>query len=183
MRTEGFCKKIVALALAIGLSARSPAGIRATHFRRFCLRASPVRSNLFLWVLSRTIHWPSQPFAFPRQNRVTRSSVISVERPSRRAWLALSIVQHGAAAFDAYSTRDAISHGAVENDPLMRPFAHSPAMYAANQVGPLVLDLVARRMQRSDNSFLRRMWWVPQSAAAADFIFCGVHNLHVANQP
>jgi hypothetical protein len=104
--------------------------------------------------------------------------VISAERPSRKSWLALSIVQHAAAGFDAYSTRDA-----VEEDPLMRPFAGSPAMYAANQAGPLILDLVARRMQRGNNKFLRHIWWVPQSAAAADFVFCGVHNLHVANQP
>src|SRR5579863_4934713 len=33
--------------------------------------------------------------------------------PSRRAWLTLSLVQHGAAAFDAYSTRGAVSRGAV----------------------------------------------------------------------
>jgi hypothetical protein len=123
-----------------------------------------------------SIHVPE--FEPTKQNRF-----IAVERPSRRSWLALAAVEHGAAAFDAYSTRDAISHGAVEDDPLMRPFAHSPAIYAASQVGPLVLDYVARRMQRSNNSFARHMWWLPQSAAAAEFIFCGVHNLHVANQP
>jgi hypothetical protein len=182
MRTEGLRKKIAVFALAMGFSAlfqpafgqRIPAllatsesgGIQPVSFDSLpqqALSLSAIRVS------------PLEP--------VKQSPVISVERPSRRAWLALSIVQHGAAAFDAYSTRDAISHGAVEADPLMRPFAHSPAMYAANQVGPLFLDYVARRMQRSDNHFLRRMWWLPQSAAAADFIFCGVHNLRVANQP
>jgi len=100
--------------------------------------------------------------------------------PSRKAWLILSAVQHGAAGFDAYSTRVAISRGAVEMDPLMRPFAHSSAMYFANQIGPLGLDFVARKMQRSPNSFLRHTWWMPQAIASADFVYCGFHNMGVA---
>lgn len=108
-------------------------------------------------------------------------SVVVPERyPSRRAWIALSFVQHGAATFDAYSTRQAISHSAVEDDPMMRPFAHSPAMYAAMQVGPVMLDVLARHMQRSDNNFLRHIWWLPQSVSTAGFVISGVHNLHVA---
>jgi hypothetical protein len=182
MRTEGSHKKVIALALLLGFSgaarpafAQRIATLLATSesggLQPSSLSAEP-KDSLSL-----------STFRFSPLEPVRPSPVISVERPSRRAWLALSLVQHGAAAFDAYSTRDAISHGAVESDPLMRPFAHSSAMYAANQVGPVFLDYVARRMQRSDNSFLRRIWWLPQSAAAADFIFCGVHNLHVAGQP
>ena len=57
----------------------------------------------------------------------------AMSMPSRNAWIALSIVQHGAAAFDAYSTRQAVGHGAVEDDPLMRPFASSPAIYVATK--------------------------------------------------
>lgn len=109
---------------------------------------------------------------------------IGVERlPSRRQWLALSIAQHGAAVFDAYSTRQAIAAGATEQNPLLRPFATSPAIYAATQVGPLVLDYAARRMQLSSHGFVRRMWWVPQSTGAAISICAGVHNMRVANQP
>ena len=182
MRTEGFRKRIVMLALAIGVSAAfqpvsaqrftaSPPASASGGIQPVSVASEPQNSQSLSTIRV-------TPLEQAKQDRVT-----SVERPSRKSWLALSIVQHGAAAFDAYSTRDAISHGAVEEDPLMRPFAGSPAMYAANQVGPLILDLVARRMQRSNNSFLRRMWWLPQSAAAADFVFCGVHNLHVANQP
>jgi hypothetical protein len=124
-----------------------------------------------------TIHIPDlEPM---KQNRF-----VSAEKlPSRRSWVALSAVVSGAAAFDAYSTRDAISHGAVEDDPLMRPFVHTNAIYAASQVSPMILDFVARRMQRSSNGFVRHIWWVPQSAATAEYIFCGVHNLHVAGQP
>ena len=97
-----------------------------------------------------------------------------------RSWLALSLVQHGAAAFDAYSTRQAVSRGAKEDDPMLRPFAHSGAIYAAIQAGPVALDFIARRMQHSENSVVRRMWWVPQTVSTATYIFAGVHNLNVA---
>jgi hypothetical protein len=109
---------------------------------------------------------------------------ISVESlPSRRQWIALLIAQHAAAAFDAYTTRDAISRGAVEQDPLMRPFANSSGIYAAIQACPVALDFAARHMQRSDNSFIRRTWWVPQSISTGMFLFSGAHNLRVANRP
>jgi hypothetical protein len=109
--------------------------------------------------------------------------LISAESlPSRRNWVALSIAQHAAAAFDAYTTRDAISHGAVEQDPLMRPFANSSAIYAAIQVCPVALDFAARRMQRSQSNLLRRTWWLPQSVSTGLYLFSGAHNLRVANQ-
>ncbi len=103
--------------------------------------------------------------------------------PARREWLALAVAEHGAAAFDAYTTRQAISRGAVEEDPTMRPFAHSPAIYAAIQVGPVLFDLLARHMQRSHYDFERRTWWLPQSASTGVSIFSGVHNLSVAGHP
>ena len=99
------------------------------------------------------------------------------------AWLALSLVQHGAATFDAYSTRQAISRDAVELDPMMRPFAQSPGLYAAIQVGPVLLDFVSRKMQRSQNNFVRRMWWLPQSLSTAGFLYSGVHNFEVKGHP
>ena len=99
--------------------------------------------------------------------------------PARRNWLMLSVVEHSAATFDAYSTRQAVSRGALEQDPLMRPFAHSPAIYAAIQVGPVLFDLLARHMQRSDYNFERRTWWVPQTASTGIAIFAGVHNLTI----
>jgi len=107
--------------------------------------------------------------------------IILPETHPRRAWLVLSIAEHSAATFDAYSTRAAVSKGASESDPLMRPFAHSPAIYGAIQVCPLVLDFAARRMERSRNNFLRHTWWVPQTAATGVFLFSGAHNLNVAN--
>lgn len=111
-------------------------------------------------------------------------NVRSVEGvPSRRKWLALAAAEHGAAAFDGYSTRQAIGRGAVEADPVMRPFADSPSIYAAIQVAPLALDYAARRLQRSQNPLLRRVWWLPQSGGTAMYLFSGVHNLGVAARP
>lgn len=105
------------------------------------------------------------------------------EAPSRRKWLALGMAVHGAAAFDAYTTRQAIGRGAVEADPMMRPFATSPSIYAAIQIAPLALDYAARRMQRSENPIIRKMWWLPQSGGTAMYLFSGTHNLGVVGRP
>jgi hypothetical protein len=122
-----------------------------------------------------TIHIPDPNPA--RENRIERA----IETPSRREWLFLAVVEHGAAAFDAYSTRQAVGHGAIEQDPLMRPFAGSAAIYAATQVGPLLFDVLARHMQHSEYPLVRRVWWLPQSLSAGVSIFSGVHNLNVAS--
>jgi hypothetical protein len=124
-----------------------------------------------------TIHVPELPPAKPVK-------FVDVEAvPSRRTWLLLSVAQHSAAAFDAYSTRVAISHGAVERNPFIRPFSDSPAIYAAIQLTPVALDFIARRMQRSRNGLLRRTWWLPQTVSTGVFLFAGAHNLNVANRP
>ena len=112
-----------------------------------------------------------------KENAIERA----VNSPSRRQWIALAIIEHGAAGFDAYSTRQAVGHGAVEQDPLMRPFAGSPAIYVATQVGPVLFDLLARHMQHSEYPLVRRVWWLPQTLSAGVSIFSGVHNLHVAS--
>jgi hypothetical protein len=114
----------------------------------------------------------------PSRERLVKAAI---DEHSTRAWLALAFAEHGAAAFDAYSTRISVGHGNVEEDPLMKPFAHSAAIYAATQVTPFVMDFVARRMQRSENPFLRRVWWMPQSMEMGLSIFAGVHNLRIAN--
>jgi hypothetical protein len=108
--------------------------------------------------------------------------VIPAETHPRRSWILLSIAQHSAATFDAYSTRAAEGNGATEADPFMRPFAKSPAIYAAIQVGPVILDYAAHRMQRSENSFIRRNWWIPQTASTGMYLFSGIHNMQNANR-
>jgi hypothetical protein len=93
-------------------------------------------------------------------------------------WLALMIAEHSAATYDAWSTRRAISTGhAYEADPLMRPFANSGALYGAIQVAPFVIDYFSHRMSHSENQFVRRIWWVPQSIATVGFLFSGSHNV------
>jgi len=101
-------------------------------------------------------------------------------RQSSRVWFVLSAAQHGSAAFDAWSTRSAISQGRAEADPIMRPFANSAAIYGAIQVVPIGLDYVARRMQRS-TGWTHHVWWLPQSLATATFLFSGSYN--VAHTP
>jgi len=105
----------------------------------------------------------------------------SQDRPTqsqRRKWLALSITQHGAATFDAWSTRQAISTGQYrELNPALRPFAENASLYAAIQVAPLVFDYLGRRMMTSQHGWLRHTWWVPQALSTATSLGSGVHNL------
>jgi hypothetical protein len=100
----------------------------------------------------------------------------------KEAWAALTVLQHGAASFDAWSTRVSVTSGhGKELNPIMKPFASSGAIYGAIQVAPLATDWWARRLQRSNHPTLRRLWWVPQAAAAVGFTFSGVNNLKVAS--
>ena len=99
----------------------------------------------------------------------------------RHTWMALSLATHGAAAFDAYSTRVSIESGrGYERNPVMKPFAGSGMIYPAAQVLPFGIDYISRRMMRSDNTLLRHTWWLPQLAATAGSTWVGVRNLHVA---
>lgn len=102
-------------------------------------------------------------------------------RQQRIAWYALAVTGHGAAAFDAYSTRLVLSSSSgMEGNPLLRPFAHSNALYAATQVSPVVMDFIGKRMMVSQNHWVRRMWWLPQAAGSGFSIGAGVHNMGVA---
>ncbi len=94
----------------------------------------------------------------------------------RNWWIVLSATEHGSAEYDAWSTRNALSNGRVEADPIMRPFAGSSAIYSAIQVIPIGLDYVAHRFQRS-SGWTRHIWWAPQSLATATFLFSGSYNV------
>lgn len=106
----------------------------------------------------------------------------ALERPAptprqRALWYTLMAAGHGAAAFDAWSTRRALTANAgTESDPFMRPFVHSNALYAATQVSPAVMDFVGRRMMTSSHPMFRRFWWVPQAAGAGFSFGAGMHN-------
>ncbi len=101
-------------------------------------------------------------------------------RGQRIAWYSLAVAGHGAAAFDAYSTRLALSGGyGTESNPFLRPFANSNALYAVTQVSPAVMDFLGKRMMVSEHRWVRRLWWVPQAAGSGFSIGAGVHNMGV----
>jgi hypothetical protein len=96
----------------------------------------------------------------------------------KKTWIALSIAGHGAATFDAWTTRRAITrNGAQELNPLLKPFARNNSIYAATQVAPTVLDFVGRRMMTSRHSVLRHTWWLPQVLGSAASFAAGTSNL------
>ena len=125
----------------------------------------------------------SAPIAFLKSARPMTVSVAALreeDRRNRRLWMALGIASHGAAAFDAWSTRHSITTtGAQELNPLLRPFAGNASLYAVIQVAPALLDFAGRKMMYSRYSWVRRAWWVPQSASLVTSVFCGAHNLSV----
>jgi hypothetical protein len=101
-------------------------------------------------------------------------------RSHRREWIALGIAQHSAAAFDAWSTRRALSTGdAQESNPVLRPFANNSSLYAAIQVGPVLFDYVSRRMMTSQHGWERRTWWILQAASTVTSLASGAHNLTI----
>ena len=121
------------------------------------------------------------PMAFLRPGKQMTVSVEQLRAENRRKelmWKGLVIASSSAATFDAWSTRHAVTtDGAVELNPLLRPFAGNASLYAAIQVGPALLDFAGRKMMYSRHSWVRRMWWAPQSASFVSSIFCGSHNL------
>lgn len=110
-----------------------------------------------------------------------------LERPhmspaQRRTWIGLAIASHSAAAFDAWSTRRAITHGAGEElNPTLKPFAHSGALYVATQVSPALMDYLGRRMMTNRHRWVRRMWWLPQTAGTAVSLTAGIHNTQLVH--
>jgi hypothetical protein len=98
----------------------------------------------------------------------------------RKMWYGLVAAGHSGAAFDAWSTRRAISSGyGQEANPLLRPFAYSNAIYAATQVSPAFMDFLGKRMMLSQHGWIRNMWWLPQTAGAGLSFAAGAHNLGV----
>ena len=121
----------------------------------------------------------SKPLPLPEAPKAAFRGALETPR-ERHVWYALAFTSHTAAAFDAWSTRRAITSGAgTEANPLLRPFSHSSALYAAIQVSPAVMDYFGRRMMHSPHPWVRKMWWLPQSAGTAMSIAAGVHNVRI----
>jgi hypothetical protein len=115
------------------------------------------------------------PAAQPFQPVLTRPR----ETPrQRKMWYALTIASHSGAAFDAWSTHRAVVGGfGQEANPFLRPFAHSNAIYAATQVSPAVMDYIGKRMMTSQDTWIRRLWWVPQVVGSGMSFASGAHNV------
>ena len=65
----------------------------------------------------------------------------------------------------------------LEANPFLRPFANSNAIYAATQVSPAAMDYLGKRMMVSQHGWVRKIWWLPQTAGASISFVCGTHNL------
>jgi hypothetical protein len=121
------------------------------------------------------------PAAFVKSGRPMTVSVSQLQAEDRRKemlWKGLTVATSSAAMFDAVSTRHAITtYGAVELNPLLKPFAGNASLFAAIQVAPALLDFAGKKMMYSRHTWLRRAWFVPQSASFVTSIFCGAHNL------
>jgi hypothetical protein len=115
---------------------------------------------------------PSKPMT------VSVGELLAENRRKQLVWRGLVIASSSAATFDAWTTRHAITtYGAQELNPMLRPFAGNASLYAAIQVGPVLMDYAAKKMMYSRHSWVRRMWWAPQTASMVSSIFCGAHNL------
>jgi hypothetical protein len=100
----------------------------------------------------------------------------------RKIWYGLAIAGHSGAAFDAWSTHRAVAGGyGQEANPFLRPYAGSNAIYAATQVSPLVMDFLGKRMMVSQHGWVRKLWWVPQTAGASLSFVSGAHNMGVVH--
>ena len=118
------------------------------------------------------------PAGFPIAPVKSPAKVYSETPTQRRVWYTLAIAGHSAAAFDAWSTRRAISGGyGTEANPLLRPFAHSGALYVATQVSPAFMDFLGKRMMTSRYGMFRKLWWLPQAAGAGVSFAAGAHNV------
>lgn len=121
------------------------------------------------------------PVTFLKSGQPLKVSVAQLQAENRRKqimWTGLAVATSSAAMFDAISTRRAITrYGAVEMNPLLKPFAGNNSLFAAIQVAPALLDVAGRRMMYSRHNWVRRVWWIPQSASFVGSILCGAHNL------
>ena len=100
----------------------------------------------------------------------------------KKVWWALTAVSAGAAAFDAWSTKRAVTGGyGNEANPLLRPFARSNSIYAATQVSPLLMDFIGRKMMTSRHNLIHKLWWVPQMAGTNISVSAAIHNVSVVH--
>jgi hypothetical protein len=125
---------------------------------------------------------PARPGFQPGTPLRPASTHYSETRTQRKIWYGLVAAGHTAAVFDAWSTRAVLSGNyGTEQNPLLRPFAHSGILYAATQVSPLMMDYLGKHMMTSRSPLLRKMWWLPQSAGAGFSFAAAAHNASIAH--
>jgi len=125
---------------------------------------------------------PARPAFLPGTPLRPATKRYSETASQRKIWYALAAAGHTAAVLDAWSTRRVLSGNyGTEQNPLLRPFAHSGVLYAATQVSPLMMDYLGKRMMTSRNSLVRKMWWLPQSAGAGFSFAAAAHNAAIAH--
>jgi hypothetical protein len=134
-----------------------------------------------------TVESPAEPFVAQPAGfafePVKPAAHRNYESPNqKKIWYGLAAAGHAGAAFDAWSTRRALSgNWGTEADPLMRPFAHSGTIYVATQVGPVLMDLIGKRAMTSQNRWIRKFWWVPQTVGASMSFRAGINNVGVVH--
>jgi len=162
---------------ASSLKGATPSSASASRAEELAAAPSTLASANAAPVLPPVTPEPVHPAAM-----IVRTTTPERSRTALRTWQALIVAQHTAAAFDAWTTRKALSSGnGYERDPLMKPFANSATIYPATQAAPILFDFLGYRMMRSHNRYLRHTWWVPQAVSFAGSVWCGSRNLRVAN--
>lgn len=122
----------------------------------------------------------ANPAAVKPVKRAFQREEVSEEQ--KHEWYALVGVSAGAAVFDAWSTRRAISGGyGTESNPFLKPFSHSNAIYAATQVSPLVMDFLGRKMMTSQHNWMRKVWWLPQVLGTNVSVSSAIHNVSIVH--
>src|SRR5260370_9466545 len=94
---------------------------------------------------------PFQPVkpAFTRPRETPRQRIM---------WYGLAVAGHTGAAFDAWSTRRAISGCfGQESNPFLKPFSNSNAIYAPTQVSPAFFDVPGKLRMVGQNRLARRL--------------------------
>ena len=103
-----------------------------------------------------------QPVVKPSSNPEIKDS----NRRDVRLWKGLAVAEHSAAVFDGWSTRESLTSGnGYEQDPLMKPFANSAAIYPMLQIAPFGADYLSHRFMRSSHVL---MWCAARNVQVAD---------------
>lgn len=123
---------------------------------------------------------PAPALVAPVRNEQKLSGERRPELP-KKTFFTLALLNHSAVTFDAYSTRRLVNAGGSELNPVLKPISDSNALYAVMQIWPTAMDYMGARMARSSKPWVRKMWWVPQTATAASSFVIGARNISLAN--